>query len=233
MRNVLLLSAMLPAIGICQVTDTFENNVNIGSWSFGTGNGFIEPTGGNPGAFYRDDFIDSFAPQARTEWGSSSPFVGNYRAGGVTEISVDFQLFRVDFSAAERPLTLLLREDNGTPNDFDDDWAAYYKHTEFVPQVGEGWKHFDYSVNSASNALPTGWLTVPLGPNSPANPDWNDLVTDVDQLTFFWGDPDLFYIFQGWDIGMDNVSINAVPEPASVLGVLAGVGIFRVCRRSA
>jgi hypothetical protein len=222
----------MPTLAGAQFVDTFENGVNIGSWSFGTGNGLIEPTGGNPGAFYHDDFIDSFAPQASTEWGSTSPFVGDFRSNGVSQISVDFQLFRVDFSAAERPLTLLLREDNGTPNDFDDDWGAYVKHPEFVPQVGECWKHFEFNFDSSVYSLPAGWMTIAFGPNSPATPDWNQIITDVDQLTFFWGDPEFFYIFQGWDIGMDNVSINAVPEPMTAVGVLLGlIVLLRVRRR--
>jgi hypothetical protein len=162
------LIVLVPAAGFAQVIDTFEGGANIGSWSFGTGNGAIVNTGGNPGAYYRDTFIDSFAPRASTEWGSSSPFVGDYRSNGVTEISVDFQLFAVDFSAAGRPLTLLLTDDNGTPNDFDDDWGMFYRHQEIVPQVGEGWKHFVFQFDSASNTMPAGWNTILFGPNSPA-----------------------------------------------------------------
>src|SRR5687767_3470649 len=163
MRKLLILGAFAPAITGAQVIDTFEGGVNIGSWSFGTGGG-IAQTGGNPGAYWREGQIDSFAPQARTEWGTSSPFVGDYRSNGVTEISVDFQLFHVDFSAGERPLTLLLVEDNETPNDFDDDWGAYYKHAEFVPLVGEGWKGFEFAVDSGSAPLPAGWNTIQFGP---------------------------------------------------------------------
>lgn len=221
----------MPVTGIAQIVDTFEGGVNIGSWSFGTGGGGIINAGGNPGAYFRDSTIDTYAPQARTEWGSSSPFVGDYRGNGVTETSVDFHLFHVDFSAAERPLTLLLVEDNGTPNDFDDDWGAFYRHTEFVPQVGEGWKSFVFDVDSASGTLPNGWNTIAFGPNSPVNPDWNDVITDVDQLVFFWGDPELFYIFQMWDIGMDNVSINVVPEPLGLAALTLGLAAIALRRR--
>lgn len=231
MRKVLILGAILPITAAAQVIDTFENGVNIGSWSFGTGGGGIVNTGGNPGAYWREGQIDTFAPQARTEWGSSSPFVGDYRGNGVSQISVDFQLYHVDFSAAERPLTLLLVEDNGTPNDFDDDWGAFVKHTEFVPQVGEGWKSFTFDFDSNSATLPTGWLTIEFGPNSPQNPDWNSLITDVDQLRFFWGDPELFYIFQMFDIGMDNVAINAVPEPGTLAALGVGMAVLLLRRR--
>ena len=231
MRKVIILGAILPVAAGAQVIDTFENGVNIGSWSFGTGGGGIAGTGGNPGAYWREGQIDTFAPQARTEWGTSSPFVGDYRINGVSQISVDFQLFAVDFSAAERPLTLLLVEDNGTPNDFDDDWGAYIKHPEFVPLVGEGWKSFAFNFDSNSATLPTGWMTIQFGPNSPGSPDWNSLITDVDQLRFFWGDPELFYIFQQWDIGMDNVAINAVPEPSALAAVGIGLAVLALRRR--
>lgn len=231
MKKVLILAALMPVMAGAQVIDTFEGGVNIGSWSFGTGGGGIVNTGGNPGAYWREGQIDTFAPQARTEWGSSSPFVGDYRSNGVSQISVDFQLFHVDFSAAERPLTLLLVEDNGTPNDFDDDWGAYVKHSEFVPLVGEGWKGFTFNFDSNSATLPTGWMTIQFGPNSPSNPDWNSLITDVDQLRFFWGDPELFYIFQMWDIGMDNVAINAVPEPGTLAALGVGIAALLLRRR--
>ena len=74
-------------------------------------------------------------------------------------------------------------------------------------------------------------MTIQFGPNSPANPDWNSLITDVDQLRFFWGDPELFYIFQMWDIGMDNVAINAVPEPETLAALGFGMAALLLRRR--
>ena len=36
---------------------------------------------------------------------------------------------------------------------------------------------------------------------------WNRVITGVDQLRFFTGDPERPYLFQVWDIGLDNPSI--------------------------
>jgi hypothetical protein len=121
-------------------------------------------------------------------------------------------LHDVQFSAGGRPLSILLIEDNGTPSDFDDDWAAFYKHANNIPLVGEGWRHYDFSIESASATVPAGWGFLQFGGSSP---------------------PAMFFIFQQWDTGIDNVSINPVPEPASwlALGLLGLLFARRGTRR--
>ena len=98
-------------------SENFEGGNNTGGWTFG--NAFferIEPAGGNPGAFLRNDFLDTFAPSARTTLGVDSPFVGDYRARGVSLVEADLVLFAVDFSADGRPLTVILESDvTGVP----------------------------------------------------------------------------------------------------------------------
>ncbi|MGI8924085.1 MAG: PEP-CTERM sorting domain-containing protein [Fimbriimonadales bacterium] len=98
-----------------------------------------------------------------------------------------------------------------------------------MPLLGEGWKSLSFNIDSSSNTLPTGWLTIALGPNSPQNPDWNDVITDVDQLGYSRGDPEFFFIFQMWEIGMDNNGIQMVPEPLPAIGL--GLGIALLIRR--
>ncbi len=36
---------------------------------------------------------------------------------------------------------------------------------------------------------------------------WAEVVADVDILGFNYGDPTLIYIFDSWDVGLDNVTI--------------------------
>jgi len=36
---------------------------------------------------------------------------------------------------------------------------------------------------------------------------------DVDQVRFFYGDPELFFIFQQWTLGVDNPRITETPPP--------------------
>src|SRR6187549_2050215 len=98
------LIAMPAAAGTTTYTDTFDGGTNAGSWTWGYGD-TIEPTGGNPGAYLRTEGLDTYAPRPTATTG---PFVGNYRALGVTSIGVDLNTYYVDFSAAERNLTLVL-----------------------------------------------------------------------------------------------------------------------------
>ncbi len=113
-------------------------------------------------------------------------FTGYYRAAGAIGVPVDFKLFRVDFSAEERPLTLTLLVDNGTPVDFSDDWMAYYKFGFRAARRRDG-SRFSFDIDSSSKTLPAGWLTIALGPDSPQNPEWNDVNTNGDQLGYLWG----------------------------------------------
>ena len=193
--------------------ESFEGGSNEGNWTFGSPNGAIEPFGGNPMAYFHDSFLDTFAPRPRTAFGAASEFTGDYREKGVTSVGIDLILFAVDFSAEGRPLTVMLISDNSTPADFSDDWAAYLIGPDNVPLVGEGWLSYDFDIPSQSETLPLGWQTVVLGPNSPVVPDWNDVITDVAQLRYFYGDPTFFFIFQVWDLGMDNPRITTAADP--------------------
>ncbi|MDM7915528.1 MAG: hypothetical protein QUU85_09740 [Candidatus Eisenbacteria bacterium] len=187
-----------------QFVETFDGGSNTGGWTYGAPTEVIESNGGNPGAYLHASGLDTYAPQPRTT--QPSIFSGDFRAAGVTSIGVDLATFYVDFSAEGRPLSLMLYSDNGTPGDDLDDWAAYTMG-ENIPIPGEGWRSYDFDVPSDSPTLPAGWLTIGFGPGSPENPDWNDVITNVSTLGFFYGDPTMVFIFQMWELGMDNVRI--------------------------
>jgi len=190
--------------------EPFTGGSNAGEWIYGTGNEIIESEGGNPGAYLHDPLVDTFAPQPRTTRGVSSPFVGDYRTAGVTAIGIDLITHSVDFSAEGRPLSILLISDNDTPIDFSDDWAAYFIGPVNIPLPGQGWLSYHFVIPSQETSLPAGWGTIPFGENSPPSPDWNDVITDVNQLSFFYGDPTFFFIFQQWNVGLDNPSITTL-----------------------
>jgi hypothetical protein len=183
-----------------QFVETFDGGSNIGGWTYFAPVESLETTGGNPGAYLRADGLDTFAPQPRTT--GESVFTGDFRALNVQSLGIDFATFYVDFSAADRPCALMLYSDNATPGDQDDDWAAYQLGPN-IPEPGDGWRSFDFAVPSQETAWPDGWSSVQLGPTSPA-PDWNALMADVDAVGYFYGDPTFFFIFQMWQIGLDN-----------------------------
>jgi hypothetical protein len=211
------------------IVETFDGGSNLGGWTYGSPNGFIDPAGGNPGAYFHDPFVDTFAPQPHTT--QPSIFTGDYRAGEVTSVGIDLITHSVDFSAGDRPLSVLLVSDNSTPADFDDDWAAYMIGPANIPLPGEGWMSYDFIIPSQSQTLPAGWGTLQFGPDSPVNPDWNDVITNVTELRFFYGDPTFFFIFQGWNVGFDNVRMTVVPGPGVLAMVVVGSATLRRRRR--
>jgi hypothetical protein len=204
--HLCLLVALASAPAAADVfTETFDGGGNVGGWTFGTGTEVIEPAGGNPGAWLHVPFLDTFAPQPRTS--GPSLFTGDFRAENVTRLAIDLLTVSVDFSAEGRPLTLMLISDQGTPGNQDDDWAAYLMGPDNVPLPGQGWISYSFDVPSQERTLPAGWATLPLGSTSPPDPDWNLVIQDVVQVRFFYGDPTFFFIFQGWDLGLDNPTV--------------------------
>ena len=55
--------------------------------------------------------------------------------------------------------------------------------------------------------LPASWGVLEGCPELDPDAAWNQVIQDVDQVTFFYGDPTFFFIFQAWSTGIDNPSI--------------------------
>lgn len=174
--------------------ETFEGGTNAGGWTFGNTIEGIDPAGGNPGAWLHNSVIDTFAPQLRTT-APGNPFQGDWRTMGITRVGVDLITIAVNFPF-QRECTLMLSDGNLT---------VYRLGTEFVPQPGTGWKSFEFDVPSASTTLPAGWTFNGTG----VTPDqaWNQVITNVAEVRFFYGDPTFFYIFDQWNVGADNARI--------------------------
>ena len=203
--------------------EPFDAGVNhVGAWSYGIAVTY-PASGGNPGVYQRTQGLDTYAPQPRTTMGVASIFTGDYRAAGVTSVGIDLITLAVDFSAADRPLSVMLVSDNNTPANVNDDWAAYTIGAADVPVPGQGWKSFDFEIPSQSRTLPAGWHIIKFGAGAPANPDWNDVITNVDQLRYFYGNPEDFFIFQMWTLGIDNARITYTPP--AIPGDVNGDGV--------
>ncbi len=192
---------------------TFDEGRNVGNWSFfGDPENpieVIERTGGNPGAFLHSTCgglacLDTFAPQFRTQLGVQSLFLGDYRKKWVDFLGIDVAIFGPRFvSTGSRPLTLLLIDDAGTAEPGDD--SAVYLKGPNIPRPEGQWCSYGFDVPSQSTVLPPGWIVL-AGSGTP-DEAWNNAITGVDQVVFFFGDPELFYIFQQWEIGVDNIRI--------------------------
>lgn len=186
-------------------TENFENGNNTGGWSLGnTDLEAIDASGGNPGAYVHFPDLDTYAPRARTTL-PGSVFTGDYRAAGVSEAGIDFVLHAVDFSSRERPVAILLTSTGADPEDFFDDCTVFYLGNKPGPMPNSRWWSYGFKIPSESTVMPRGWKTL----NCPLEGDaaWNAVIADVDELSFHVGDPELFFIFQVWDIGIDNPTI--------------------------
>lgn len=225
---------MLPAAAIAAAatiahadvfTDTFEDGSNAGGWHFIQGGDTIEQSGGNPGRYLHQSQYDTFAPQAKAIQG---PFVGDYRAMGVTQIGVDAITFHRDFGdPVGFEFSLLLRDTQGT-DDVDDDDYTYFVGPE-VPLPGQGWKEYLFDVPANANDLPAGWKGGWVGDSENFRPGitWADVMGSVDRVEFWWINPTYFAFLANWDVGIDNASISTVPTP----GVLAVLGLGALASR--
>lgn len=216
-------------------TESFEGGTNEGKWTFGIFDEAIRPVGGSHGdalittclsnpCIFPEQPLVTFAPRARTR-ASESEFTGNLRAKGVTEVSADFRLYRVSFNTfTERPLSLVLVNFNGTPEDITDDMFVFLVGQQNIPRPSPegqgGWVRYTFEIPTGSPTLPTpvsmvewdpGWGTGDDGeiifPADDPDAVWNTVIEDVDQMIFWWHDPRLFAIIQDWKVAMDNPAI--------------------------
>lgn len=200
--------ALCSAASAQNVMDDFSSGTNIGGWSFGGPSEVIAPAGGNPGGYLRSSGLDTTIPWLRCTEGS--PFTGDLKALGVYAVTVDVNVFSTDFNIGAFPLSLILRSDNGTPGNTNDDWGLYWLGAS-IPAPGTGWKHITFNLQTQGQVIPTGWHFIQFGPGSPAAPDWTALITNVTRLDISFGDPSLVYIFQQWTVGADNIGLLAIP----------------------
>ncbi len=202
-RMCLVCSLASPALAQLPFQEGFDGGSNVGGWSFGVPSTF-PAVGGNPGAYLQSEIVDTFAPQARTS--GSSVFHGDYRAMGVRSLGVDLRTLFVQFPF-DRELSLILSDTKGTATPLDDD-AVYFLGTRRVPQIAQGWRSFDVYVESQSSVLPLGWQVLTSQGGTP-DATWNTVVTNVGEVRWFYGDPTNFFIFDQWQLGLDNARIAA------------------------
>ncbi len=191
------------------LADDFEGGANPNGWTFGVWTpDVMEPSGGNPGGWLHNPGVDSFAPILTSPSSGAGGFHGDYRAMGVTGISIDARTDAAAFGAGGRNFSMVLRDTKGTLSQADDDYAYYVG--SLVPQPGQGWVHYNFPIPSAStDAVPSGWKGGWAGDLENFRPgvDWNDVIQNVDRVEFWWLDPAFVALFQQWDVGVDNITL--------------------------
>ncbi len=195
------------AVPLVTIEETFDGEIDQASWRVGPLDG-IAATDGHPGAFLHLPQLDTAAPRISTVSALAAPFLGNYRSRGVVALGIDINLFSVSVGAEQRPVTLVLYSDMGTPDDAADDCEAAFVG-RFVGRPGTGWKAHNFVVPSQSPTLPQGWILVGPCADLPTDASWNHVIQDVGRVSFDLGEPGYFYYFQLWDLGFDGPRITS------------------------
>ncbi len=193
---------------IVSLTETFENIQGDpqAGWTFNSGDEGIEVNNGN---HYLRTSIDTFGVTLSTKTDGSNRLAGNknYRAEGVVGFSIT-TAGTADFNTV-RDMTISIVNDNGTPGDTSDDFGFYHVTGRMMPFDGRV-RTFRFPMPSqVAGQTPDGWVAWELGPNTPPNFTWDQVVTDVDELNFHYFHPEFFYIFQFHHLGVDNIRVYA------------------------
>jgi hypothetical protein len=134
---------------------------NEAGWGFNPGSLYevVSPKGGNPGAFRRNRFLSTAYPVARTEMGTTSVWTGDYAARGVSAIGVDFIAFRNNLGLfQERFVSVVLVNDSGTPEAFEDDCFVFFTSDQNIPDPTvtrqPRWEEYSFAIPSDSPPQP-------------------------------------------------------------------------------
>ena len=217
---VIVAATAATANGVVYVDD-FEGGANASGWNWVFATSTVTPAGGNPDGYLDGDQFQGFnTPQVETTAGAVTPFHGDYRTLQVTQISFDTNMFSnqfgVDLAGYGFTGSLTLRD-----NDTGDE-ATYSINDPAIGNPGGGWVNAVVPIPS-QDALPGAGWTV-LG-------DWNNVIQGVDEVNFDTFDPYSGFTSIGLTahMGVDNMTINYVPEPGSL--ALLGLGGFALVRR--
>jgi hypothetical protein len=199
--------------------ETFETGTNEGRWIWGTGKEYFVESNGNSGRYLRDSSLVDYIPRASTSFGFQSVFTGDYRNRNVASVGIDMAVGFVSGNVSGRKATLILLNDNGTPNDLRDDWGAFTVTDLPIPPTGVAgitgendilqWASYDIPIPSQSANMPDGWSWISRN-YVRRNGSWTRLMGDVDHVGFILGDPAQRYPLLAWDVALDNPRITTI-----------------------
>jgi hypothetical protein len=190
------------------------------------GNAFVDATLGHDAPALHSQ-IETFGLSWRND--TNSAFVGNYTASSSITLGLDVLASSITFEGIDVSRELIVSlVDKGDPANGVPDAMVWYD-LGTLSSANPDWTHYSVTLDTASTALPSGWgaddgegdLVLPPGRT------FNSVLANVDEISFSTYVPGYFYGYTDFDVAADNISINrdvtAVPEPASVLLLVAGL----------
>jgi hypothetical protein len=200
----------------------------------GVGGSGIDTTLGNGAPAYRtilENFGISFTNSTNAE------FVRDYTATSAVTFGIDVLAQEIDYFGATvtRDLVLELRDyDNpgqGLP------YTSVWTTIGTLDSTATGWQHFSVTIDSTtSTGLPAGWggygaEDASGNPLLPSDRTFASVLAGVDEIAFTTLKPGYAYGFTQFDVAVDNISISAVPEPATSAMLLGGLGLLGAVAR--
>lgn len=216
-------------------TETYDDGTDVGLWT-ATFNfpRIIEPSGGNPGVYLQQGGFSSHTPT----WGSASTryqpgfndefkvdsvFTGDWAGAGVTSFSADLDILQAGGWGPDRAVTLALLQMDGTG--FNVNFEATYTLPDFGDTPPVGWQTYAFQVNADSSTIPVGWVFTHGDGSAGTDAEWSTFLQRIDLTTIGYYKPGFAYVgFGAWTLGIDNVHIETVPEPASLTLLSFGLG---------
>jgi hypothetical protein len=213
------------------VIDTFDNNVNLGTWRLTSNPNRlyrIEETGGNPGAWLHGQ-VSTAVPTWYIDNPVGNPFLGDYAAEGIHSFRFDLTISG-GIQVPDRVLTLHLLTTLGTGQP-SLGIEAYYLGQD-ISEYEPGWNTYAYPLDATSQTIPPGWVVFEGNGNPGTDADWRSLVTHVEDVHMALGQPGYAYPNLGiWDLGLDNVDLSTSPVPGPGAMTVLAAALPVIARR--
>jgi hypothetical protein len=167
-------------------------------------------------------------------WGTKTnqAFLGDYTKSPSVTLGVDVLTKSITYEGIEvsRNLVVELRDYDNKPAG--QPYTSVWYDLGNISASQAGWQHLSVTISDTSSALlPSGWggyggADSAGGPALPHDRSFASVLSGVDEIVFTTFVPGYFYGYTNYDVAVDNVSIAAVPEPASYGMMLGGMGLL-------
>jgi hypothetical protein len=218
-------------------TTTFSNGFE--HWQF-SGATQIEPSGGNPGAYAAFQALGLDSAFGFNVFNNSNPeFIGNVYLSPVT-ISVDVRTTSIITEGNEVPRDLFVELRDTTAGNGGVPYSSVFYDLGVMTSTVPGWVHYSVTITDPNSAtLPPGWIGFGATdadhmPILPPGTTFADVLHNVDVINFTSFKPGFAFTDTGFDLSFDNLGVNAVPEPSSLvmLGIAAMCLAGYACRKA-
>ncbi|HKE49815.1 MAG TPA: hypothetical protein VKB52_17245 [Rhodanobacteraceae bacterium] len=212
----LLLVLGASAAHATEVVDDFESGTNPNQWGWtngGGGNFTIQPDGGNPGAWL-DSGVPYFSDHPNlTSFPPDGTALRDALASGAL-VSASADIERLDTAGVtgcgpvyDLPsnFTLQLSDIHTIPSDPPTVIEAHTTDGPVSPLEGPfPWMTVTFAIPSDSTDVPPGWV---LNAPPELNYTWQDLMHNIDGISFFVVNPEEITFDSCWHLGGDNIVI--------------------------